>query len=80
MTIPKYIITKFYQRAKYGLLVDKLDVEIMEWCKKQGVNPIEVFESPYSPNSIMLLAEPTTLSRQQIEIIKNLLEDNNDNQ
>ena len=75
MKIPKHIINKFFQRARYGALVNKLDCEIMEWCKSQGLSPEECFESPYLFNSILLLAEPHTLSLTQLEWLKNYSED-----
>lgn len=69
MKIPQYIIEKFYKRAKYGNMVEKLDVEIMEWCQNQGVDIESILDSPF--NSMLLLTEPYTLSTKQIEILKN---------
>ena len=71
MKIPKYVVDKFVQRAKYGVLVNKLDCEIQEWCESKGLNPCECFDDPYLFNSILLLTEPCTLSSEQLMWLKN---------
>lgn len=70
MKVPNHIKDKLIKRAKYGVLVNKLDVEIQQWVESKGINPYEIFDAPFQFNSILLLTEPDNLAAKQYKILK----------
>jgi hypothetical protein len=74
MKVPKYIKDLLHRRAKYGELVSALESEFWYWIYENGLDKALLdgeFSNLYGESSILLITEPKTLTKRQIEIIEN---------
>lgn len=71
MKVPKYLIKRMDAAVKAANLVNMVDNEVHQWCKKRGIDPDDLSSDPFVwTNHVSVLTEPEAHRRSMIDWIE----------